>query len=144
MELYLHSPNTSSWHGTWLSTGITLPLQLMKKVASTTYHEIKAIVFDVMKIHLATKFFHVYRWTETIVPIFANIKLKPNIKCNNPEIQTACTLLVFILLCFSNVYCGVHNNVVGVCKTGHSLSDVLIHLCMVSYPRGPQLESSLP
>jgi hypothetical protein len=26
VELYLHSPNTSSWRGAWLSTGTTLPL----------------------------------------------------------------------------------------------------------------------
>jgi hypothetical protein len=26
MELYLHSPNTHSWRGAWLSTGTTLPL----------------------------------------------------------------------------------------------------------------------
>jgi hypothetical protein len=26
VELYFHSPNTSSWHGAYLSTGTTLPL----------------------------------------------------------------------------------------------------------------------
>jgi hypothetical protein len=26
VELYLHSPNTSSWHGAYLSTGTTLPI----------------------------------------------------------------------------------------------------------------------
>jgi len=26
MELYLHFPNTSSWHGALLSAGVTLPL----------------------------------------------------------------------------------------------------------------------
>jgi hypothetical protein len=29
LELYLHSPNTPSWHGAYLSTGTTLPLPLL-------------------------------------------------------------------------------------------------------------------
>jgi hypothetical protein len=28
VELYLHSPSTSSWRGAWLSTGTTSPLPL--------------------------------------------------------------------------------------------------------------------
>jgi hypothetical protein len=32
VELYLHSPNTSSWCGSYLSPGITLPLPLIKIV----------------------------------------------------------------------------------------------------------------
>jgi len=30
VELYLHSSNTSSWRGAWLSTGASLPLPLPK------------------------------------------------------------------------------------------------------------------
>jgi hypothetical protein len=41
VELYLHSPNTPSWRGAWLSTGTTLPYTLVGSASVVRSHALR-------------------------------------------------------------------------------------------------------